>query len=66
MKILTLVIIFLCWFAGSVMATGQAAERIIIGSDTLAMLACPLEQDSILSGQVQKLDTKIKKNIDLK
>lgn len=35
-------------------ATGQWGERIIIGDDTLGMLACPIEVDSVLSVKVNK------------
>ena len=36
-------------FAG---ATGQAGEVIIIGQDTLQLLSCPIEVDSVLSLKV--------------
>ena len=47
------VLCLLC-FGSKAKATGQAAEIIIIGQDTLAMLACPLGQDSLLSVQVEE------------
>ncbi|KKB58355.1 hypothetical protein [Parabacteroides gordonii] len=51
-----LLLIYLLWscFTISVKATGQVGEIIIIGHDTLSMLSCPIEADSLISEEVQK------------
>lgn len=51
---LLLVILLCCCSTSGLRATGQIGERIIIGKDTLDMLTCPIEVDSILSGLVCK------------
>ena len=53
-KTLLLAILLICCLPAVSFATGQIGERIIIGQDTLEMLACPLETDSLLSRQVQE------------
>lgn len=37
-----------------VRATGQSGELLVIGKDTLQMLTCPIEMDSVLRSEVQK------------
>lgn len=54
MKILILMVICSCCFAGAAKATGQFAERIIIGQDTLGMLACPIDADTVLRRKVSQ------------
>lgn len=55
MKYKFLIIVLLCCgIPSGVRATGQIGERIIIGKDTLDMLTCPIEVDSVLQVQVQK------------
>lgn len=53
-KTLILTIAFISWLTDVSYATGQIGERIIIGQDTLEMLACPVETDGLLSRQVQE------------
>lgn len=48
-----------CCFTRVAKATGQIAERIIIGRDTLGMLACPIDTDTVLRGKVsQRIERK--------
>ena len=49
-----LIVLWSLCFGGAVYATGQAGEWIIIGNDTLQMLACPLEADSALASRVRE------------
>ena len=54
MKILILTVICSCCFASAAKATGQFAERIIIGQDTLGMLSCPINADTVLRRKVSQ------------
>lgn len=52
MKILVLITFYTCCFVSTVYGGGFA--QLIIGSDTLRMYPCPVEQDSVLEWQIQK------------
>ena len=54
MKILILILIYLCCFTGVMKATKQEGERLIIGKENFWMYTLPIEQDSVLSRQLQK------------
>lgn len=49
---LLLIVLLCCCNALKLQATGQAGDRIVIGRDTLDMLTCPIEVDSVLRQQV--------------
>ena len=52
MKILVLITFYTCCFVSTVYGGGFA--QLIIGSDTLRIYPCPVEQDSVLEWQIQK------------
>ena len=54
MKKIVLLFIFSLSCFRFVGATGQCGEVIIIGRDTLQLLACPIGMDSVLSGMVNE------------
>ena len=54
MKKIVLLFIFSLSCLRFVGATGQCGEVIIIGRDTLQLLACPIGMDSVLSGMVNE------------
>lgn len=49
---LLLIVLLCCCNTLMLRATGQAGDRIVIGKDTLDLLTCPIEVDSVLRNQV--------------
>ena len=54
MKKIVLLFVFSLYCIRFVGATGQCGEVIIIGRDTLELLTCPIEMDSVLSSKVNE------------